>query len=229
MLLNAVAFAGEWTDAFPPENTRDGEFEAADGAATVKYMSRLMPLTVLRIRGAAPAGEPEGKRLASLAALPFRGGEWEMLLFATESVEDFLTELTPETLCAWLSEYDAARAGGVERSVQVELPRFVFSSEAKDLVSILKKMGITRAFDSAGADFSGLAGKDESLALSLVSHKARIEVDEAGARAAAVSAVAMSKGLTERFSLRRPFVFMIRHAPTGAVVMLGRVAKPVEE
>lgn len=230
MLLNAVAFAGEWVDAFPLENTRDGGFDCPGGPVAVKYMSRLMPLTVLRIHGAAPTGQSgEAKRLASLAALPFQGGEWEMLLFAVESVEDFMAELTPEALCAWLSEYDAARAGGMPRPVQIELPRFTFSSEAKDLIPALKKMGIARAFDSAGADFSGLAGEDGALALSLIRHKARIEVDEAGARAAAVSVAAMSKGLPERFSLRRPFVFMIRHAQTGVVVMLGRVTRPVEE
>ncbi|MDR1613671.1 MAG: serpin family protein [Planctomycetota bacterium] len=230
MLLNAVVFAGEWADAFPPENTREGDFAAADGAVAVKYMSHLTPLTVLRIRGAAPAGEAGGgKRLASLAALPFRGGEWEMLLFATESVADFLAELTPETLCAWLSEYDAARGRGEVLPIQVELPKFAFSGEAKDLIPALKRMGMARAFDAGGADFSGLSGGDGPLALSLIRHKARIEVDEAGARAAAVSVAAVSKSLVERFSLRRPFVFMVRHVSTGAVVMLGRVARPVEE
>jgi serine protease inhibitor len=142
---------------------------------------------------------------------------------------DFLAELTPETLCAWLSEYDAARGDGAARPIQVETPKFAFSCEAKDLIPALKKMGMAGAFDAGGADFSGLSGGSEPLALSLVRHKARIEVDEAGARAAAVSVAAMSKGLVERFSLRRPFVFMVRHAPTGAVVMLGRVALPVEE
>ena len=232
ILLNAMVFTGEWADPFPPDRTREGDFETKDGPVAVKYMSMLAPLTVLGISGEAAGGETgEGKALASLAVLPFRGGEWEMLLFAAESVEDFLAELSPETFRAWVSGYDAKRAEeeGRRRLIQVELPKFAFSSEAKDVIPTLRTMGMSRAFDQTRADFSGLAGEGGSAALSLVRHKARIEVDEAGARAAAVSAAGMTKSLVEHFSLRRPFVFMIRHVPTGAVAALGRVARPIEE
>ncbi len=70
------------------------------------------------------------------------------------------------------------------------VPKFKFEFELK-LNEILKKMGITDAFDGK-ADFSGMNGKTD-LCIDTVIHKAIIEVDEEGTEAAAVTVVKMRK------------------------------------
>ena len=89
-----------------------------------------------------------------------------------------------------------------------------------------------RAFVAEAAQFGGIADGEEKLYLSDVLHRARIAVDESGSRAAAASAVVVAKSMAARpreFRLDRPFAFVVRHAGTGAAVLLGKVAKPLPE
>jgi serpin B len=86
------------------------------------------------------------------------------------------------------------------------------------------------AFDPDTADFGAMTDT-ERLYLSAVQHQANIAVDEAGTEAAAataavVSATAAPAGQPVTLVLDRPFLFLIRDVPTGAVVFLGRVADP---
>ena len=61
-------------------------------------------------------------------------------------------------------------------------------------------------------------------------HEAFISVDEEGTEAAAATAVVMaatSMPLEQvELAVDRPFLFLIRHDATGAVLFMGRVADP---
>ena len=62
-------------------------------------------------------------------------------------------------------------------------------------------------------------------------HKAFVAVDEKGTEAAAATAVAVAAKRKSQepqivFRADRPFLFLIRHRPTGAVLFLGRLANP---
>jgi serpin B len=79
------------------------------------------------------------------------------------------------------------------------------------------------------ADFSGMNGRRDLL-LSAALHEARVDVDEEGTEAAAVATgwirvqAAPPQPLT--FRADHPFVFLIRHNPTGAILFFGRVVDP---
>ncbi len=109
--------------------------------------------------------------------------------------------------------------------VELSLPRFALSDEF-DLSGILSAMGIRSAF-SGSADFSGMTMKRD-LRLSLVAHKAGIEVKEEGSVAAAATAAVMTKAVVSplRFDASRPFLFMIRHNATGQILFMGRLVDP---
>ena len=69
------------------------------------------------------------------------------------------------------------------------------------------------------------------LSISAVVHKARVDVDEQGTEAAAATGVAvgvraMRPEEPPTFRADHPFVFLIRHNPTGAILFLGRVTNP---
>ena len=130
--------------------------------------------------------------------------------------------LTDERLAGWLG---ALRP----ESVAVGLPRFSFT-RALDLVPTLRRMGLVAAFVAGRADFSAMTA--EPLFVGAVLHKAFVAVDEAGTEAAAATVVTMRKGMPPPpeivFVANRPFLFLIRHRPTGCVLFVGRVVDPTK-
>ena len=114
--------------------------------------------------------------------------------------------------------------------VAVQFPKFEYTSSF-DLTKTLADLGMEDAFSPTKADFSGMT-EEEPLFIGLVVHKAFVAVDEAGTEAAAATAVAMRAGSAPRpeepvpFTADRPFLFLIRHHATGAILFLGRVVDP---
>ena len=135
--------------------------------------------------------------------------------------------LTAESLAAWTTP----RAGVVD--VKVWLPRFKFTRPT-ELADTLAKMGMSDAFDAGRADFRGMTDDPQGLVISRVIHKAFVEVDEEGTEAAAATAVvARGAGAApvrppepKEFRADHPFLFVIRHEATGAVLFVGRVEDP---
>jgi serpin B len=100
-----------------------------------------------------------------------------------------------------------------------------------ELSKELKALGMTDAF-TRSADFSGIsASVVGKLAISAVIHKAFIDVNEEGTEAAAATAVmmvgsALRPGQPIEFRADHPFLFMIRHLPTGSIPFMGHVNSP---
>jgi serpin B len=97
----------------------------------------------------------------------------------------------------------------------------------------LEAMGISLAF-SRRADLGGMA--DVPLYVSMVLHKAFVEVNETGTEAAAATSGAAAgatfppgmKPFTPVFRADKPFVFLIRDNRTGTILFLGRMMNPQE-
>ena len=83
-------------------------------------------------------------------------------------------------------------------------------------------------FDEFKADFSGITPGPEKIYVSHVIHKAFVEVNEKGTEAAAATVLERSKGIPSIFSADHPFLFMICHKKSGAILFMGRVMKPTE-
>lgn len=87
---------------------------------------------------------------------------------------------------------------------------------------------MTDAFDAIKADFSGMA-EAKQLFIAHALHKAFIAVDEEGTEAAAATAVDMEDSVDpemKTFYADHPFVFLIRHNATGAILFMGRLTSP---
>jgi serpin B len=93
-------------------------------------------------------------------------------------------------------------------------------------------MGMPLAFDQFQADFTGIATPPEGpLYIKRVIHQANIDVDEKGTTASAATAVVMAAGGGPNlepitFKVDRPFLFLLRDVPTGAILFVGRVTDP---
>ena len=115
------------------------------------------------------------------------------------------------------------------------LPKFKFEYEKK-LAEPLKQMGLTDAFDVQKADFTELGTyQNRNISVNEVLHKAFIEVDEAGAKAGAATAVemiarmSMPVGEPVELWFDQPFVCAIVDTETTLPLFIGTVQNPTAE
>jgi serpin B len=146
-----------------------------------------------------------------------------------DGLSGFENTLTGENIKKW--------SGSMNKSeVILTLPKFKMTWGTENISSQLKDLGIKDAFVYPQADFSGMDGT-KMLYISLVLHKAFVDVNEEGTEAAAATAVVMAPGsapVRERpkpkvFKADRPFCFAIRDNASGAILFMGRVADPTAE
>lgn len=208
-LVNAIYLNAPWQTPFPVSATKDGTFTRTDGSTVeVPMMNATTTL---------PYAAGDGWRAVEL---PYIGGSLAMTVIVPDDLAAFEASLSVDRLAEILE-------GMGEYSVALGFPKFSIETRAM-LADVLAELGMPAAFDPAAADFSGIT-TEEMLYISDVVHQANIDVDEKGTEAAAATAVVMrAGGSPERVVLdvNRPFLFLLRDVPTGAVLFLGRVADP---
>ena len=222
VLVNAVYFLGNWQVQFEKERTYPEDFHLLDGGA------KKVPM--MHASGHRLYGEADGVKLLELS---YRDGDFAMLFVlpkANDGLADVEAKLSPAVLAQWVGSLSGAQT-------EVTLPKFkIEPAHAVALGRPLRDLGMTTAFDRKEADFSRMAkpvGEDR-LSIGEVFHKAFVAVDEAGTEAAAATAVVMrttSAAMREPeipkvFRADHPFLFFLRHKPTGLVLFMGRVTNP---
>lgn len=218
-LVNAIHFLAQWAEPFQESATTDAPFTNEKGEqVTVRMMRRT---DHYRYRD---------EQDAQVLAIPYQGGAAEMVVVLPKAADGLAAlerGLTVERVLGW--------AGGSHAKVALALPRFRFEAPT-DMTEHLKALGMKDAFDLKKADFTGMANvPGEPLYVGVVLHKAFIAVDEKGTEAAAATAVMMRAGSAARpeqpipFVCDRPFLFGLRHVPTGALLFLGRLSMPAPE
>src|SRR5690606_3370276 len=113
-------------------------------------------------------------------------------------------------------------------NIYVGLPRFKMEYDER-LNDFLKAMGMERAFrvDAELANLVEDSTQEVPLMIAFVQHKAVVQVDEEGTRAAAVSAVAAgSASAPPSFIVNRPFFFTIQDSYSGAILFMGVAYQP---
>ncbi len=214
VLTNAIYFKGNWSSRFIKDRTKDEPFRTAPGTETMVPM----------MNGQDDFGYMEDEMLQALE-LPYAGDSLSMIVLLPRKIDglrELENGLTDDALTAVLNDIR-------KREVRVCLPKFTMTSRF-ELAQTLGAMGMPEAFSGA-ADFSGMTG-GKDLFISAVVHKAFVDVNEEGTEAAAATGVAMR--LTAApvspplFRADHPFIFLIRHKPSGSILFLGRVARPAE-
>lgn len=212
VLTNAIYFKANWLNQFSPDVTEDGSFHSVAGDVTVPFMHGSVR---------APFVEQDGFRAVWL---PYVGDASMMVLLPDGDVGDLLGSLDPDSL-------GRAREARGDFQVELAMPKFEFGSPSL-LSDTLKELGMVTAFitpsGSGGADLTGITDERE-LYVQEVVHEGFIKVDEVGTEAAAATAIVV--GVTSlpqptELILDRPFLFLIQHEPTGAILFAGVVANP---
>ena len=208
VLVNAVCFDAKWASPYEKDQISDGSFTNADGSSAAVQMMTGHETEYLEQNGA-------------VGFLKYYAGQYAfagILPPADVTVQEWLDAQTEESLISMVSGRTAA-------AVTAVMPAFQADTSVQ-LETLLPGMGMPSAF-SDSADFSALS--DESLKIDEVVHKTHIDVGAAGTKAAAATAVVMTKGALEvtgeqkTVRLDRPFVYMILDMTNELPVFIGTV------
>jgi serine protease inhibitor len=220
VLTCAIYFKADWSYPFFEQVTKSARFHI-DRKQSVEVPMMHYDDIVQAFRLAITE---EAQILELKYGLPSeRTGEFTMLVLLPTS-DDGLPALERQLTTDNLDRWIATLAPG---HIDVFLPKFNVASQI-DLAPALKAMGATDAFSPSAADFTGMG--DGGFSLSDAVHAAVVSIDEEGTEAAAATrflyaAEDDSKPLL--FRADHPFLFLIRHNPTGTILFVGRVENPL--
>lgn len=213
VLTNAIYFKAAWANEFFPAATKDAQFTLNSGEVKqVPTMTQTDHFVYTETDD------------LQMVKLPYNKNELSMLVILPKKgkLSQVESELIQENFDKWTKSL-------ATESVELSLPKFKFETKyfmSKDL----PQMGMRTAFTDQ-ADFNGMT-KVEALKISEVIHQTFIAVDEKGTEAAAATAVSMvATGAPmynnlKTFTADHPFIFLIQHNQTGAILFVGRVSDP---
>jgi serpin B len=214
IITNTIYFFSLWQDRFSKKDTVDRTFYFLDGTeAKAPAMYQHMQI-----------GYTEGVGYKAVE-ISYLRRELSMIIILPDisKLSEFEKSLNSDTLKTIINNLDT-------RTVELQLPKFKYTSKYDDLSEELSEMGMSDAFASA-ADFSGIS-QVENLFISKASHKTFIMVDEEGTEAAACTNlffVGSANYPPATFIADHPFIYFIQHASTGTILFMGRVTNPLSE
>lgn len=212
LLLNSIYFESPWLEKW---NTRQHEFTDIYGNKTEQEMLYDTVSTYYENEFATAFSKPYYNQFMFVGILPKEEGEFSIADLQLGTLLDNDTK-----------EYE----------VKAISPKLNFDTTADNIIDILKQQGVQEAFDDSLAQIDRLAKPlwERPIYISDIIQKCKIELDENGTRAAAVTAVMMKteeamipdreKEVKEVY-LDRPFAFMIYDQAKEKIVFLGKVTQ----
>ncbi|KAM9827280.1 leukocyte elastase inhibitor A-like [Neosynchiropus ocellatus] len=223
VVVNATFFKGDWDQPFSSYETTPHKFWINKNEwKPVKMMNQLGYFMY------------EADKHTQTLELPFKGGEFSMIILLPKDKEDGPTAFKKMRSGLARGDFKKRTSGEpmTKTPVEVSLPRFTIEAKAQ-MKDTLKSMGMVDAFEPAKSDFSGMSPR-EDFAVSEVVQQVFIDVHEAGATAGSRSVavtgapkLSMEQGPTrESFVADHPFVFYIQHNPSATCIFLGKFFSP---
>lgn len=210
ILMNAIYFEGTWASKFDKDETKEENFRG--------YTRDIKRVQMMH-------QEDKFQYMANdtfeAVSLPYGNGTYTMTVLLPKSgvsIEEMMNGI------------DADRLGNLRRDmskciVDLKLPRFTISTETT-LNDAISALGAPSLFTNA-ANLNNMS--DANIFISKMLQKAKIEVNEEGTKAAAVTIgmVAMTSLNPDEprrvnFHANRPFVYVITERTTGAIFFIGQ-------
>ena len=217
VLVNALAFDGEWDEIYNERQVRESVFTTEHGKIKEVDMMHNSEYAYLEDENATGFLKYyEGGQYAFAALLPDEG----------VTVAEYAASLTGEGL--WRTLLSVSR-----EKVITAIPKFE-TETTLELSDALKSMGMPKAFDDVLAELYGIGNyAGESLYISKVQHKTFIKVDEKGTEAGAATAVEVNptesappKEEPKTVILDRPFLYLLIDCHTNTPFFIGSMMNP---
>ncbi len=208
-LINALSFDGEWDRIYDESHIYNDQFTLESGEkqdAAFMNSSESVYLENERVTGFMKPYKDN--KYAFVALLPKDNIAMSDVLDSLNG-QDLLTLINNKT----------------EEVVRVQIPKFSVTYDSL-LNDPLQALGMGDAFSLNKADFTGLAkSTDANIFINRVIHKTKIDVDEKGTKAGAVTGVEMSTtSILEEIkevTLDRPFFYMIVDTKESLPLFMG--------
>lgn len=209
ILTNSVYFESPWVEAW---NLRTHEFTDLQGNKKEQEMLSDTLGAYYENEHATAFSKNYYNGFQFIGILPKAEGDFEL------GDLDLKSLLESET-----NEYD----------VRALMPQLNYETESENVIDVLKAQGVYRAFDEERAEFYRMI-EDEPLYISKIIQKCKIELDKDGTRAAAVTAIFMTKESAairpkekevKEVYLDRPFAFLIYDSQKDQIVFAGKVVE----
>jgi serpin B len=213
-LINALAFKADWAKGFDPEWTKIGPFITNQGTEIqVEFVSGEQDFSVAKTDDFLMVDLPFVDSTFSLSLIKPQGETFHQInwvsLISAKDLWDMWFNLTTQ-------------------NTVLEFPKLDLTDESP-LEETLQHLGMVEAFSPDSADFSkmGQSRIGKNIYIRKVSHKALLKIDEGGAEGAAAAVVVFSSE-TSYNSIRfdHPFVIVLRHIPSQAILFAGLVNDP---
>ena len=206
-LINAITFDAEWETEYEDKDVVNDDFTNADGTTGRVKMLISYENTYLENKDFEGFAKPyKDTGFSYVGLLPKKKGSISDR--AIKALEPTSFRVNPEAV------------------VTVTMPEFSCAFD-QDVTNIFQDMGIKTLFTEE-ADFSPFS--TERLKSKMIIHKALIEVNRKGTKAAAVSYMGFDAGAAPDFSIEyktiqldRPFIYAIVHNATGLPLFIGTV------
>ncbi|CAL8248683.1 unnamed protein product [Merluccius merluccius] len=211
-LVSYMYFKGKWELPFDPKNTREDLFHVDEQTKVPVQMMFL------------------GKRVntyydveisTSVLQLHYKGSRSMLLVLPKNGLAELEEVISQNHINKWLK--------WMERELNhVFVPKFSIKT-SYELNNMLSEMGMPDMFGPR-ADFSGMSASQE-LFVTLVMHKATLDVDEAGATAAAATEMRLMGSCPQPIKVNvlkfnRPFMVLIVEAKTENILFMGKIVNP---
>ena len=210
-LINALSFDAEWENIYKDTQIRAGEFTLESGEKQTGEFMSSSEFVYLENEAVTGFMKPyKDNKYAFVALLPREN----------VSMADLLGSLNAKGVMDLIKNKK-------NEEVYVKIPKF--SAEYSALLNdSLQKLGMKDAFDGGKADFTRLGrSADGNIFISRVIHKTKIDVDEKGTKAGAVTAVEMSYTSApmmeepKKVILDRPFFYMLVDTEQNLPLFMG--------
>lgn len=210
-LLNAIYFKAGWSEPFEESSTKEQKFATANGPVTIPLMHQTYAYKYMK------------NNTFAAVDIPYGNEQWSMTVLLPHKGK------TPDNVIEFLAKNGMSFAKSLEwNTVDLKLPRFETESTTDNLIATLKQLGINKVFDQTSTEIPNMC--NQLVYISNMLQKARIEVNESGSEAAAVTTVGVALCTEEEtepkppiiFHADRPFVYMIREASTGVILFVGK-------
>ncbi|MCI6838325.1 MAG: serpin family protein [Prevotella sp.] len=210
-VMNAIYFNNTWVNQFDADDTRQERFQGY--TRDIKKVMMMHQEHKFRYMS--------NDKLAAVS-LPYGNGDYDMTVILPNnglSVSDVMKPMSSKDLAA----IDKAMTDCL---VDLKLPRFTTETELP-LNDVISELGAPTMFMPGKADFSNMCKQD--MHVSKMLQKAKIEVNERGTKAAAVTAAIMTMSALQpeqpkrvSFHANRPFAYIITDRADGAILFMGQ-------
>lgn len=214
LLLNALYFQEEWQNSFVSEGQKM-QFHGNKEDTMISKM-QLDNISLKYIEKSGLIG----------VEIPYKNDTFVMDVFLPKQEEknavSIFCDMSQQEKNNLFSEFEKVE----KQQIQIIMPKFKteYEGNSKQIIDTLKKIGITDAFSHTNSDFSKIVTQD-SFYIDKILHKTKIEVEEKGTKAAAVTSVKMSNGCEVmeglRFIVNQPFLYTIRDIDTNMIIFIG--------